>query len=397
MDREHQSAPETSVATTPLRQPLRELGALFLRLGTTAFGGPAAHIAMMEDEVVRRKGWLSHAEFLDLLGLTNLIPGPNSTEMAIHIGRQRAGALGLLIAGSAFILPAALLTGTLGWAYARFGAQPRAVAMLNGIKPVMIAVVVQALLALTPKALKNRSLLAVGIVTLVLAAAGINELVCLGFAGLAAWAARKRLSPPPLLLGGSGAGAMPAALAALSGAKVALPFSLPALFLVFVKIGSVLFGSGYVLLAFLRSDLVEQRHWLTEAQLLDAIAVGQVTPGPVFTTATFIGYQLGGPWGALLATLGIFLPAFVFVAISAAFLPKIRASTALGAVLDGVNVASLALMAVVTLQLCRAALVDWLSVVLACASAVLLLRFKWNSTWLIAAGALIGIVSQGLR
>jgi len=363
---------------------------LFLRLGVTAFGGPAAHIAMMEDEVVRRKRWLSQADFLDLLGLTNLIPGPNSTEMAIHIGRQRAGLRGLLVAGSAFILPAAAITGTLGFVYVRFGAAPRALAALYGIKPVMIAVVVQALRSLTPKAIKSRSLLALGIGSFVMAALGVNELVCLGVAGLAEWAVRKRFAPPPLLLGGA---VSSGGVAALAGAKVAVaPFSLPVLFLVFVKIGSVLFGSGYVLLAFLRSAFVEQRHWLTEVQLLDAIAVGQVTPGPVFTTATFIGYLLGGPWGALLATLGIFLPAFVFVAISAAFLPKIRGSLALGAALDGVNVASLSLMAVVTLQLGRAALVDWLSVLLACASAVLLLRFKLNSTWLIAAGALVGML-----
>ena len=379
-----------SVSAGQSARALRELLSLFLRLGVTAFGGPAAHIAMMEDEVVRRKRWLSQADFLDLLGLTNLIPGPNSTEMAIHIGRQRAGLRGLLVAGSAFILPAAAITGTLGFVYVRFGAAPRALAALYGIKPVMIAVVVQALRSLTPKAIKSRSLLALGIGSFVMAALGVNELVCLGVAGLAEWAVRKRFAPPPLLLGGA---VSSGGVAALAGAKVAVaPFSLPVLFLVFVKIGSVLFGSGYVLLAFLRSAFVEQRHWLTEVQLLDAIAVGQVTPGPVFTTATFIGYLLGGPWGALLATLGIFLPAFVFVAISAAFLPKIRGSLALGAALDGVNVASLSLMAVVTLQLGRAALVDWLSVLLACASAVLLLRFKLNSTWLIAAGALVGML-----
>lgn len=349
---------------------------------------------MMEDEVVRRRGWLTHGEFLDLLGITNLIPGPNSTEMAIHIGQRRAGLRGLLVAGGAFILPAAMLTAALGWAYVRFGAQPRSRALLYGIKPVMIAVVAQALLGLAPKALKNRSLLVIAVLSLLAAAGGVNELLCLGLSGLAELLVRRRFAPPPLMFGGV---ASTGALAVAGAAKVVVaPFSLPALFLVFAKIGSVLFGSGYVLLAFLRSDFVEQRHWLSEAQLLDAVAVGQVTPGPVFTTATFIGYLLGGSAGALCATLGIFLPAFSFVAVSGLLLPKIRRSPSLGAFLDGVNVASLALMALVTLQLCRAALVDVKTVLLASASAVLLVRFKLNSTWLIATGALLGIALQAL-
>ncbi len=395
MNREHSPPVGGSISAPPPSKLLRELAGLFLRLGVTAFGGPAAHIAMMEDEVVRRRRWLTHAEFLDLLGLTNLIPGPNSTEMAIHVGQQRAGFRGLLVAGAAFILPAAAITGALGWAYVRYGTQPRARALLYGIKPVMIAIVLQALLGLAPKAIKNRSLWLVGILSVIAAACGVNELVCLCFAGLAELAVRKRLSPPPLMLGSlSSSGA----LAAAAAAKVAVsPFSLSALFLVFVKIGSVLFGSGYVLLAFLRSDFVVHRHWLTEAQLLDAVAVGQVTPGPVFTTATFIGYLLGGTAGAVLATLGIFLPAFFFVAISGLLLPKIRRSASLSAFLDGVNVASLALMAVVTFQLCRAALVDLKTVLLAVASGVLLVRYKLNSTWLIAGGALVGIASQALR
>jgi chromate transporter len=395
MNREDNPPLGAAVSAARPSRALRELAGLFLRLGLTAFGGPAAHIAMMEDEVVRRRRWLTHAEFLDLLGLTNMIPGPNSTEMAIHVGHRRAGFRGLLVAGSAFILPAAAITGTLGWAYVRFGNQPRAHALLYGIKPVMIAIVLQALLALAPKAAKNRSLLAIGILSVVAAACGANELLCLSFAGLAELLIRQRLSPPPLMFAGFSASG---ALASAAAAKVAVsPFSLSALFLVFAKIGSVLFGSGYVLLAFLRSDFVDRRHWLTEAQLLDAVAVGQVTPGPVFTTATFIGYLLGGAPGAALATLGIFLPAFCFVAISGLLLPKIRRSASLGAFLDGVNVASLALMAVVTLQLCRAALVDLTCVLLALASGVLLVRYKLNSTWLIAGGALVGIASQGLR
>ncbi|HYQ43432.1 MAG TPA: chromate efflux transporter [Polyangiaceae bacterium] len=394
MNREQGASAQESDPRPPRAQAVRELAGLFLRLGATAFGGPAAHIAMMEDEVVRRRRWLTHGEFLDLLGLTNLIPGPNSTELAIHIGQQRAGVAGLLVAGSTFIFPAAAMTGALGWAYVHFGTLPRARALLYGIKPVMIAIVLQALLGLTPKAVKNRSLLAIGSLALLAAAAGVNELLCLCLAGLAEWVIRKPFAAPPLMLAG---GASSGALAASTSVKIAVaPFSLPALFLVFAKIGSVLFGSGYVLLAFLRSDFVEQRHWLSEAQLLDAIAVGQVTPGPVFTTATFIGYLMAGPAGALCATLGIFLPAFTFVALSALLLPKIRRSPALGAFLDGVNVASLALMAVVTVQLGRAALVDLPTVLLSVASAALLLRFKLNSTWLIAAGAAIGLTWQGL-
>jgi len=392
MDRE-QSTAAPGATTSRQAKPLRELALLFLRLGVTAFGGPAAHIAMIEDEVVRRRGWLGHAEFLDLLGLTNLIPGPNSTELAIHIGQQRAGFRGLLVAGSAFILPAAAITGTLGWVYVSFGAQPRSRALLYGIKPVMIAVVVQALLGLAPKAIKNRSLLVIGGLSLLAVVSGANELLCLGLAGLAELLVRRRFAAPPLLFSGL---TPSAALAASAAGKVVVPVSLPALFLVFAKIGSVLFGSGYVLLAFLRSDFVQQRHWLTEAQLLDAIAVGQITPGPVFTTATFIGYLLGGPAGALCATLGIFLPAFLFVALSGMLLPKIRRSASLGSFLDGVNVASLSLMAAVTLQLCRAALVDWATVLLALASAVLLVRFKLNSTWLILGGALVGLACQSI-
>ncbi len=350
---------------------------------------------MMEDEVVRRRCWLTHAEFLDLLGITNLIPGPNSTEMAIHIGQQRAGFRGLLVAGAAFVLPAAAITGTLAWAYVHFGATPRARGLLYGIKPVIIAIVLQALLGLALKAAKSRSLVVIGLVSSVAAAFGVNELFCLAFAGLAELLVRNLVPPPPALTlpGVAGAGAL-ASVAAIK--TLATPFSLGGLFLVFAKIGSLLFGSGYVLLAFLRSDFVERRHWLTEAQLLDAVAAGQVTPGPVFSTATFIGYLLGGAPGALLATLGIFLPAFFFVALSTVLLAKIRRSARLGAFLDGVNVASLALMAVVSLQLCRAALVDLPTVLLAALSTLLLVRFKLNSTWLIAGGALVGLAWQGL-
>jgi len=292
------------------RAGIGQVALLFLKLGTITFGGPAAHIAMMEDEVVRRRRWLSTEEFLDLLGATNLIPGPNSTEMAIHVGHRQAGWKGLLVAGCCFIMPAALIVTAFAWAYTRYRSVPEVTGVLYGVKPVIIAVVLQALWALGRTAL-------------------------------------------------------------------------------------VLYGSGYVLLAFLRADLVERWHWLSEAQLLDAIAVGQVTPGPVFTTATFIGYLLGGPVGAFAATVGIFLPAFFFVGVSGPLIPRIRRSPTASAFLDGVNAASLALMAVVTYRLGRAAVVGPATVALALVSTALLLRFRINSAWLVLGGAGAGLLLHG--
>jgi chromate transporter len=373
-------------------QNLRELAGLFLRLGLTAFGGPAAHVAIMEDELVVRRGWLSRQRFLDLIAATNLIPGPNSTEMAIHVGYLRAGFAGLLVAGTCFILPAAILVGALGWAYTRFGALPQFAGILYGVKPVVIAVVLQALWRLGRSALKTRFLIAVGAACTVCGFLGVNELLILFGAGLLTglkWylADRKGRTDLPALFFGAlpGSVAYPAVPLVLATSVGLWP-----LFLFFLKVGSVLFGSGYVLLAFLRADLVERWHWLSEAQLLDAVAVGQVTPGPVFTTATFIGYVLAGPWGAIVATVGIFLPAFVFVALSAPLVPRLRRSPAFGAVLDGLNAGSLALMAVVTWYLGRAALVDWASLVLACAGIVLLVRFRINPAWLVLGAAVAG-------
>jgi chromate transporter len=382
--------------------PLGELARLFLKLGTVAFGGPAAHVAMMEDEVVRRRGWLSREDFLDYMGATNLIPGPNSTELAIHVGFARAGWRGLLVAGSCFILPAALIVGAMAWAYVRFGALPAVQGVLYGVKPVVIAVVLQALWRLGRTALKTRALVVLGIAAVVATAAGVNELLVLAGGALiavlatarGAWAGGagkggKRLAAWAAV--GATAGAGTAAIPTTAAATAA-PFALPTLFGVFVKIGAVLFGSGYVLLAFLRADFVERLGWLTERQLLDAVAVGQVTPGPVFTTATFIGYLLGGAPGAIVATVGIFLPAFLFVALSGVILPQLRRSPKAREVLNGVNVASLALMAVVTFQLARAAIIDPLALALAAASALLLLRYRVNSAWLVLAGAAVGVV-----
>jgi len=367
---------------------LRELAGLFLKLGLTAFGGPAAHISLMENEVVRRRQWLTHEEFLDLIGMVNLLPGPNSTELAIFIGYRRAGWRGLILGGVCFILPAALLVSAMAWAYVRYGRLPAVEGLFYGIKPVIIAVVVQALWKLGPVALKNRWLALVGAVAVTLSVVGVNPLVVLLGAGLGLAASQIRggraagfFAPAPMARAG---------LPLLAVAGVVTPFKLGTLFWFFLKVGAVLFGSGYLLLAFLRADLVGHWHWLTENQLLDAVAVGQFTPGPVFTTATFIGYILGGPTAALAATVGIFLPSFLLVAVSGPLIPRLRSSRVMGAFMDGVNVASLALMAVVTWQLGRAALVDVPTGLLALAAGVLLLRYKMNSAWLVLGGGLIG-------
>jgi chromate transporter len=389
------------------RAPLGEVAAFFLRLGTTAFGGPAAHVAIMEDEVVRRRGWLSREKFLDLLGASNLIPGPSSSELAIHIGYQRAGWAGLLVAGCCFILPASLMVTSIAWAYVRLGRLPAMSAVLYGVKPVVMAVILQALWGLGRTALKTRLLGLVGLVSIGLYSFGLQPIVLLliagaavalatstvgslrrgGTASLASLAASRHFVPGPCALTAATAGV--AAMTARLG--------LGSLFLVFLKIGAVVFGSGYVLLAFLRADLVVHRGWLTDAQLLDAVAVGQLTPGPVFTTATFIGYVLGGIRGAVVATIAIFLPAFLLVAASGPLVPRIRGSKIAGSFLDGVNVASLALMAVVAWQLGRSSIIDIETGLLAAASLVALLRFRLNSAWLILAGASLGLLTTGLR
>jgi chromate transporter len=366
---------------------LGEVAGLFLRLGFTAFGGPAAHIAIMRAEVVQRRKWLSEEDFLDLLGAANLIPGPTSTELAIYLGYRRVGWPGLVLAGTCFILPAMLIVLALAWVYVRYGTTPLVSGVLYGILPVVIAIVAQALWGLGQKAVKNWLTGVVGLLATAFYLLGVNILVILLLAGLVVMVGENRrnltqIHPAVLALPFAGLGA----------AAAAAPFSLPLLFWAFLKIGATLYGSGYVLLAYLQADLVRRLGWLTNKQLIDAIAIGQVTPGPVFTTATFIGYLLGGIPGALSATLGIFLPSFVFVAASSRFIGRMRRSSWAGAFLDGVNAASLGLMLGVTLQLARTALVDPLTITLALASLALLLRFKTNSTWLIAGGALVGLL-----
>ena len=369
---------------------LAEVVRVFLKLGVIGFGGPAAHIAMMREEVVRRRRWLSDERFLDLLGMTNLIPGPNSTEMAIHLGYVRAGWPGLLLGGACFIGPAVAIVLAIAWLYVHYGTTPTARWVLHGVLPVIIAVVVQAIWGLGRTAVKGPLLALVGLLVLALALAGVNELALLFGGG--AIVVLVRLAKPSL----AGVAALLAALglpglALGQGAAVGGGVVLGTLVLVFLKIGATLYGSGYVLLAFLRNDFVHRLGWLSDRQLLDAVAVGQVTPGPVFTTATFIGYILAGATGAILATVAIFLPSFVFVALSYPLLPRLRGSRGASAFLDGVNVAALGLMAAVTWQLARSAIVDAFTAILAAGAGALLILRGVNSAWLILGGALAGV------
>lgn len=374
---------------TKTQSSLGEVIRLFLRLGFTAFGGPAAHIAMMHDEVVVRRRWLEEQYFLDLVGATNLIPGPNSTEMAIHIGYDRAGWRGLVAAGVCFILPAALIVGILAWAYVEYGRTPQGEALLYGIKPVIIAIVLQALFRLGRAAVKGPLLAVIGVAALLLYLFGVNELLLLFGGGLVLVALQAIRKAPQWsavflpLIGASG-------LVRL--AEPATPVRLDQLFFIFLKIGAVLYGSGYVLLAFLRNDFVLRLGWLTDQQLLDAVAIGQFTPGPVFTTATFIGYVLAGVPGAILATVGIFLPSFCFVALLNRIVPYLRRSVWTAVLLDGINVAALGLMAGVTWQLGQEAIVDGVTLLLAVGAIIVLFRFKLNSAWLVLGGGIVGLI-----
>ncbi len=364
---------------------LGEIAKEMLRLGFVAFGGPPAHFAMMEERFVRTKNWLSRERFLDLIGAVNLLPGPSSTELTIYLGEVRGGFAGLAVAGACFILPSAAMVAALAWAYGKFGKLPQVEGLLFGIKPVVVALIIPALWNLGRVALKNPGLIMLAVAVVLLAALDVNVITLLICAGLFWMVVQQARSSSKLSTGGmlglfsTGAG----------GALGGLP-----IFLYFLKIGAVVFGSGYVLLAVLRADLVVRLHWLTDAQLLDAIAVSQATPGPYFTVATFIGYLLGGWKGAGLATMGMFLPAFAYVAVTAKFLPQIRKSPFAGAFLDGVNAAAVALMATVSWQFGRAALVNVPAIILGLASLLLAIRYKVNSAWLVLGGALAGIVLQ---
>lgn len=388
----------------PRMRRLGDLLRVFGVLGFTAFGGPAAHIALFEAEVVRRRKWMTHQELLDLLGVVNLIPGPNSTQMVMYIGRLRSGVTGMFVAGLAFILPAAAITCFCAWVYVHFGHIPQVEGILLGVKPVVIAIILQALWGLGGKAVKSPRLGVLAFCCALAAWLGAGELVVLMLAGaVTAGLCAFRRGPRRHLVGlGVLALMLLVTFVGVFGISVGLgadvqPFSIVALFLFFFKVGGVLYGSGYVLLAFIESGLVNQWAWISQGQLLDAVAIGQVTPGPLFTTATFIGYILAGFSGAAVATIGIFLPSFILVGLFGLILPKLRASILAGAFLDGINAAALALMGVVTLQLGIGTLRDPLSILIALTSGALLLRFKVNATWLILAGALIGLVVSALK
>ncbi|MGA8442566.1 MAG: chromate efflux transporter [Candidatus Sulfotelmatobacter sp.] len=380
-----------SQTATPDEQPsLAELALVFLKLGTTAFGGPAAHIAMMEDEFVRKRHWITEAEFLDRLAAASLIPGPSSTEVAIFVGQAKRGWAGLVVGGCCFIIPAALLVTLIAAVYVRFGSFPQVAGILYGIKPAVIAIILQALWNLARTAIKSKLLAIIGVLAVVLSGFGVAPLIVLAIAGIAsggaAWLRRQ---------GKVSLGVIPAFGRfglVLGTAAAAVPVTMVRLFLSFLKIGAVVFGSGYVLLAFLRTEFIDRLHWLTEKQLIDAVAVGQFTPGPVFTTGTFIGYLVAGIPGALFATIGIFLPGFALVALSGRLLPRLRRSVWTAATLDGVVVGSLALMAVVAWQLGRAAIVDWRTLLILVLSTIVVLGFRVNSAWAIAGAGMIGFL-----
>jgi chromate transporter len=365
---------------------LKELALLFFRLGVTAFGGPPAHIAMMHDEVVTRRNWMNEQQFLDLMGATNLIPGPNSTQMALHMGYSRAGWRGMLVSGSCFILPAAFLVLLLTWLYVEYGTTTYAETLFYGIKPVIIAIILQALYTLGRKAIKG---VLTSIVALVVVAGyfyGLNEILLIFLGGIAVMILRNYKS-----MGSS----MFSFIAPLLGINLftlqAKEAALSTLFLTFFKIGAVLYGSGYVLLAFLEADFVNSLGWITTQQLIDVVAIGQVTPGPLFTTATSVGYLVAGFNGAALATVAIFLPSFIFVPLVNRVVPKIRSSALAGAALDGVNAASLGLMAAVTIQLARVSLIDPITIIVAVIAVAGIFLLRINSTWLIAGGGVVGL------
>jgi len=395
----------TELPRTSVRARLIELAGLFLKLGTISFGGPAAHIALVESEIVNRRQWVTKQQFLDMLGAANLIPGPTSTEMAINTGFVRAGWAGLCVAGAAFIIPAAVITGAFAWAYVRFGSLPQTVSVLQGIKPAVIALIAIAIWRLGKTALKSIDLVALGVAALAAFLLGINPILILFVGGLIGMAVRKFAASGtiatlmvPSIFGSSSLARwqlLPAAV--LTAGVVAVRPSLVRIALFFLKVGAVLYGGGYVLLAFLEHGLVQQHAWLTQQQLLDAIAIGQFTPGPVLSTATFIGYLLGGVPGAAVATVGIFLPSFFYVALLAPVLFRLRQSAWIAAFLDSVNVCAVALMTCVTVRLAADALRGWSTWLIGSVAIVVLLRWKVNSAWIVLGGGIMGLLFSAIR
>ena len=374
----------------------RDLLLVSLKLGFLAFGGPAAHIAMLHEEVVVRRKWITNQHFLDLLGATNLLPGPNSTEMVIHTGYEQSRLRGMLIAGLSFILPASGITLIIAWLYVQYGTTPAATWLLYGVKPVVIAVIVSAIWSLGRTAVRTPGLTVLGAAVVALSLLGVNELILLFGAGAIASILHNRERIMGRISGATSIlPVMPAALwsgAAVVTAATAVPYSPWQLFLLFLRIGATLYGSGYVLIAFIQSDLVDRLGWLTEGQLIDAVAVGQFTPGPVSSTATFVGYVVGGWGGAVLATVGIFFPAFLVVAIANPLLPRIRTSPWAAGFMDGVNVAAIGLMVAVAWVLSRSSIIDPITAALSMGALLALVILRVNSVWLILSGALIGFL-----
>ena len=410
----HPDPSSDSADQSPLRERLRTLAVLFLKLGAISFGGPAAAIGLMQDEVVRRRQWVTQQHYLDMLGLTNLIPGPNSTEMAISVGFARAGWAGLVVAGASFIVPAALITAAIAWAYVRFGTLPVAESLLAGVKPAVIAVIAIAVWRLGKIAVRDAWLAVLGALALAAFLAKLSPLLILvagGLLGMAAQQMRKIRRGKSSISAGLSAGLilfkkssllpgfLSAFLAGAVAASVPLTKRVPLARLgwFFLKVGAVLYGGGYVLFAFVDQGLVRDHHWLTQQQVLDAIAIGQFTPGPVLSTATFIGYLLGGAWGAVVATVAIFLPSFVYVAALGPVLPKLRRSAWMAAFLDSVNACAVALMAGVTITLARDALRRWPMWAIAAAALVVLWRWKINPAWVVLGGGLAGLVLAAVR
>jgi len=373
------------------RGPLKEIGLLFFKMGCIAFGGPAAHISMMDDEVVTRRNWLSREHFLDLIGATNLIPGPNSTEMTMHIGYERGGWRGLFLAGASFIFPAATITLFLAWLYVQYGELPQVQPLLWDIKPAVLVIIMSALWKLGKKAVKSWQLAVLGTAVFTAVMLGIDEVLSLlvgGLLGMLIWGLWRKWRGLPMLIW------WPAVFQLNLNMQKETAVSLWELALFFLKVGLTLYGSGYVLVAYLQGGLVEQLGWLTQTQLLDAIAIGQFTPGPVLTTATFVGYLVAGFPGAVIATLAIFLPSFLFVLILNPLIPKMRQSKWLSAFLDAANVASVGLMTAVLLLLARDTLVDWQSVLIMLVASVAVFRFKLSSLWVVLLAALFGFALQ---
>lgn len=382
---------ESKLSSNKNAVSLLELAKAFFKLGSTAFGGPAAHIAMMEEDLVRRKKWISKDEFLDLLGATNLIPGPNSTEMAIHIGYKKAGGKGLLVAGASFIFPAFIIVWIIAWFYVKFGTIPAFQSVFVAIKPIILAVIAQAIFSLSKNAIKDKFLGVLALAALVLYLLGVSEILILFLIAMLNLVLRNQIKTIFfVVLSWMALSIYSLPLKAAEIGQQRSEISLEKLMLVFVKIGSVLFGSGYVLIAFLQSEFVDRLNWINQQQLIDAIAVGQFTPGPVFTTATFIGYVIAGHSGAVLSTVGIFAPAFFFVAISAPFLHRLRQSKFTAPILDGLNVASLSLMIGAVFLLAKNSVVSIYGLIAFSISLVCLIGFKINSAWLIFIAGIIG-------